>query len=175
MSLCPNPSGALTINSFALESECSTVLNSFTPLWTVGALVESTPEHIGGRHGDIVFAPEIGSWEFSMSFVLIGEVDFDGEIFEDPWVGIESNINRLNDEFLFPIAGNNGLQEARLTMPSGQTRRAEVLVRPVQPGIVSVGDNGTCSAEGGSDVSVFARYIIPMFIPDGLFVPVSSS
>jgi hypothetical protein len=118
-----------------------------------------------------VFAPEIGSWEFQMSFVLIGEVDPDGLVFNDPWQGLESNINLLNTTFLFPIAGNDGLQEAILTMPSGEERTADVLIRPVQPGLVSVGNNGTCSAEAGSGDSVFARYTIPMFIPSGLFVP----
>lgn len=171
MSLCPNPSGALSINGFDLESECSTVLDPYVPLWTVGALVESEASHIGGRPGDIVFAPEIGSWEFRMTFVLVGERDFDGEAFDDPWVGLESNMNYLNDQFLFPIAGNNGLQPAVLTMPSGEERRADVLIRPVQPGKVDVGDNGTCSADAGSGISVFARYVIPMFIPSGLFVP----
>lgn len=171
MSLCPNPSGALRIGGFDLETECSTVLEPFTPLWTVGALVESEAVHLGGRPGDLVWAPEIGSWEFQMSFVLVGEVDPDGLVFDNPWEGLESNMNRLNTEFLLPIASNNGKRQARLTMPSGEYRYADVQMRPPKPGVVSVGDNGTCSAEGGSGDSVFARYTLVMFIPDGLFVP----
>ena len=171
-SLCPNPSGALTLNAFPLETACSTVLDSYTPLWTVGALVESNVGHIGGRDGDVMFAPEIGSWEFSFSYVIVGEVDFDGEVFDDPWVGLESNINRLNTEFLFPIAENDGLVPARLTMPSGEIRGGDVLVRPPKPGIVSVGDNGTCSASAGSGQSVFARYTFAIHIVNGLLVPV---
>lgn len=171
MSLCPNPSGALSINGFDLESECWTVLEPYVPLWTVGALVESTPVHIGGRHGDLVWAPEIGSWEFSMSFVLVGELDPDGNVFDNPWEGLESNMNLLNEAFLLPIASNDGKQPAILTMPSGELRCADVQMRPPKPGVISVGDNGTCSAEGGSGESVFARYTFVMFIPDGLFVP----
>lgn len=171
MSLCPNESGALSIAGFDLETECSTVLNSYTPLWTIGALVESDPVHIGGRNGDLVWAPEVGSWQFDLSFVIVGEQDFDGLVFNDPWVGLESNINRLNDEFLFPLRTNRGLRTAVLTMPSGQLRYASVQIRPPKPGVVSVGDNGTCSAGAGGGDSVFARYVIPMFIPSGLFVP----
>lgn len=171
MTLCPNPSGSLSINGFDLESECSTVLNSYTPLWTVRALVESEPVHIGGRPGDIVFAPEIGSWEFTMNFVLVGEKDPDGLVFDDPWEGLESNINYLNETFLYPIATNRGLQPAVLTMPSGQERVAQVQMRPPEPGEVSVGDNGTCSISAGTGDSVFARYTFHMFIPSGLFVP----
>jgi hypothetical protein len=170
MSLCPNPSGALIINSFDLETECSTVLEPYTPLWTVGALVESEPVHISGRPGDVVFAPEIGSWEFSFSFVMVGEVSPTGDVFDDPWVGLESNMNLLNTQFLMPIASNSGLQPATLVMPSGEQRHADVLMRPPKPGIVSVGDNGTCSASAGSGQSVYARYTFAMFIPSGLFV-----
>lgn len=171
MSLCPNPSGSLSINGFDLETEASTVLDPYTPLWTVRALVESQPVHIGGRRGDIVWAPEIGSWEFTLRYVLVGDRNFDGEAFDDPWEGLQSNINELNDQFLFPVTTNRGLVPAVLTMPNGEQRVAQVLMRPPEPGAVDVGDNGTCPLVGGTGQSVFARYTFHMFIPSGLFVP----
>lgn len=169
MTLCPNPSGSLTIAGFDFETGCSTVLDSYTRFWTVNSLVEAPVEHISGNPGDIVYAPEIGSYEVPLAFVVVGETDPNGDVFDDPWEGIESNMNWFNTRFLFPIALNNGLRPAELTMPSGQIRRADVLVRPVQHGVVTVGDNGTCAGTDG--MSVYARFVIPIFVPSGLFVP----
>ena len=171
MSLCPNPSGGLAIAGFDLETECSTVLDPYTPLWTPGQFIESDPVHISGRAGAIVWAPELGPREWQFSFVIVGEKDPSGDVFDDPWVGLESNINWLTAVMLMPIATNRGLRPSVLTMPSGEERYADILVRPPLPGVVSVGDNGTCSAEAGTGESVYARYTFTIFIPSGLYLP----
>lgn len=171
MILCPNESGALAIDGFELETMCSTVLNPYFPLYTVGKLYESDPVHIQGRQGDLTWAPEIAGWEFQMQFVLAGECNPDGDQFATPYIGIESNMNQFNTEFLFPIATNGGKRPAVLTMPSGEERHANVQIRPMQPGVVVEDHSGICSASAADGRCVYARYVIPMFIPDGLFVP----
>lgn len=169
MAVCPNESGALIINSIPLETEAWTVLNSYHPLWTYNKYVESPPEHISGNPGSIVFAPEVDGATFDLQFVVIGECDSTGELFDDPWVGLESNINMLRANILDPIPTNKGLQPATLVMPSGAERVADILVRPPIPGAVSVGNNGSCSESGSVAYSVFARYVIPIMIPSGIF------
>jgi len=169
MAVCQNESGTLIINSIPLESEAWTVMNSYTPLWTVGKFIESTVEHISGQQGSVMFAPEIDGMTFDLQFVVIGECNGSGLLYSDPWEGLESNIDFLRTAFLDPIPSNNGLQPATLVMPSGAEREANVLVRPPQPGVVSVGNNGTCGTSGGTGVSVFARYVIQIFVKEGVF------
>lgn len=168
---CPNETGALSINGFDLESACSTVLNPYFPLYSIGKLYESDPVHIQGNPGDLTWAAEVAGWEFQMQFVLAGECNPDGDQYATPYIGIESNMNMLNEEFIFPVTTNRGLVPAVLTMPSGELRHADVRVRPMQPGNVVVDYSGICSASAADGRCVYARYVIPMYIPSGLFVP----
>lgn len=168
---CPNDTGSLNVNGFDLESMCSTVLNPYTPLWSIGKLIEPDPVHIQGRDGDVTWAAEIGGWEFQMQFVLAGECNPDGEQFATPYIGLQSNINMLNEAFIFPTTTSRGLVPATLTMPSGEQRFADVRIRPMQPGVVVEDYSGICSESAADGRCVYARYVIPMYIPSGLFRP----
>lgn len=166
--LCPNPSGLLTINDTDLESECWAITSDLIPLWFIQRVYEEDGPHVPGTSGEVFVPPDIAPAVFDLKVIIIGSVDPDGDAYADPWEGIESNINLFRTEVLDPITANRGLQESTLTMPSGDTRTANVFVRPWQPGVTTEGAyQSNCS--GAVFAGVHHRGILSIRVPSGVY------
>lgn len=111
-----------------------------TPAWDVPNLVRLWSEATvrgenlvlpngRGRRGN---PQRVDQTEFDLPFVINGITNQYGKYYEDPWVGLESNLNVLWDYAFKPVSTGRGTRHADLTLPSGTVRAAEVQLDPLR-------------------------------------------
>lgn len=95
--------------------------------------------------------------EYEMTFFVNGEVDQNGVEFDNPWVGLWTNLQTLWANALSPVGTGRGTRPAELLMPDGVTVwTADVKFEPLRA--VSEITNPK-----------FAEYRTTMTIPAGRF------
>lgn len=163
----PNPLGQVSIASFALETYGWGIENDITPLWFPGRYVMGEPIHIPGLNGDITYPVDLGSFEFIIKLGVIGDLNSAGVPYADSVVGLESNINTIRTN-LDPVLTGSGTRTATLTMPSGATRTATVLVKELSVEITHI--NMAAGECGNSvDATAYTRLSVPILVTSGVF------
>lgn len=145
-----NCHGSVSLYGASLSTPAWAVLNVLS-LWN-GSEKNQPRRDLPYATETMTFPSRRTGTENTLEMVVVGNVDRDGDAYEDPNIGLEYNIEYLNDE-VFDIASSidNGL--LTLTLPSGRTRSA----------YVGVGRAEYTSAQ----LPGAALITIPIFIPGG--------
>ena len=118
--------GILAIGDDALPMNCPAWdVADLTPLWAEVS-VRGEDRRIPGVPGVIPYRRRIDVTEHALTMVIIGTADRSGVEQTNAWVGLENNIAELWTKIINPLDTGNGLQIARLTMPSGALRYANI-------------------------------------------------
>lgn len=134
--LCPAPpSGSLEINGVLMHTPAWTIVD-VTQLW-MGANIRGGDRLLPSTPGVIPYRRRMTVTRHSLPMVIVGYVDQAGTPYNDPWEGLETNIDYLRAWIVDPTNVGDGTLPATLTMPSGGTRTADIHVLGLSLGIVS--------------------------------------
>lgn len=106
---------------------------------------------IPGRPGTLEL-PKLGDeMTYSLQMVFQGVFDPDGEPYDDPFIGFETNLGLFKSTVCLPKDGSVTTRAAMFTTPSGSELTADV-----QPVLMVGGDTGTDIANAVLDITISA-------------------
>jgi hypothetical protein len=138
-------------------------ITDLTPLWAQFD-VRGQDRRLPGTNGVIPYRRRFDVTTHELPIVIIGGADENGVANSDGWVGLEDNINTLRQYVIDPPnpPGSTGQHAARLVMPSGQERFANIHVLGLR----------VSEAQGTDDgLNAFMLGSLNISIPRGVFVP----
>jgi hypothetical protein len=158
----PDCMGDLEIDGVPMLGPAWT-LTDLTPLW--GQVdVRGSDLILPMASGRRANQRRIDATEHSLQLIICGETDQDGDLWPNPWIGLEENLAFLRTNVVDPTGVGNGTLPAVLTMPSGDTRTADIHVLDLRQGAV---DAGTSGLSGNSTTAFYAT--LEISIPAGRF------
>lgn len=138
-------------------------ITNLVPLW-VEFDVRGQDRKLPGTNGVIPYRRRFDVTEHELEIVIIGGADENGVANADPWIGLEDNINTLRQNVIDPPnpPGTTGQKAARLVMPSGEERFANIHVLGMKLSTVQGTDDG---------LNAYVVGTLTISIPQGVFVP----
>lgn len=153
--------GMLTIGGVSLNGPAWDVPD-LSGLWISGA-VRGSDRVIPGAAGVLPFRRRRTVTEVTLEMIVVGMVDSAGLAYDDALQGLELNLEALRSGVVEPTNTGNGTRAATLTLPSGDTRAADVHVLGMDTGSLVV------RKIGGVATHARIRATLDMSIPAGRF------
>ena len=119
--------GEFFIDDETLHRRAFCITQDLTPLWMYGA-----------RRGTNLVIPEVTGQlarrlrydqaEHSLEMLVVGSVLYDDSLATDPWEGLATNVDWLEDNLLSPSTANDSTRDGKLVLPSGANRTGKIQV-----------------------------------------------
>lgn len=111
---------------------------------------------IPGVDGRLPIDRETDQWQVSLRIVVFGNEDLEGDAYDDPRIGVRTNLRYLRTNIFLP----SGLRPFQFNDLDGSTEGADVqVVPPFEPVFFS---------------PAAARIVLNMIVPDGVLTAVGS-
>lgn len=124
--IVPTATGELFINSISMHTPAWCVLD-LLPLWAFPA-TRGGNVIVPGASGQRAYPRRIDETTYSLEMVIVGDVDQSGDPYDNPLVGLQTNLEYLWDNVVSPPDAPTATRPAELDMPDGSTRSDDVQV-----------------------------------------------
>lgn len=118
--------GKLTISGISMHGPAWNVLDCM-PLWLPQS-TRGTNVVIPGAAGTRAYPIRLHEARHSLEMAITGWADRNGVLTNDPWVGLQANIEYLRANIEAPPAAPTATRTATLLMPDGTSRSANIQV-----------------------------------------------
>jgi hypothetical protein len=137
-------------------------ITNLTPLWAEFS-VRGQDRRLPGVNGVIPYRRRFDITEHDLQMVIIGDADMNGNANSNAWIGLEENITFLREFVIDPPnpPGATGQKSARLVMPSGEERFANIHVLGLR----------LSETQGIGEEHAFCLAALKISIPQGVFIP----
>jgi len=129
---CTGCGGELVIEGFEMNT-AAWCLVDLVPLW-FNTETRGSNVLIPGASGQRAYPIRVDETRHSLPMIITGEVNEFCVLYNDPMIGLETNLALIVAAVVNPPAAPTATQTATLTLPSGATRTAEIQVNGLTPG-----------------------------------------